>query len=155
MNDYCTEMTWKCNDPSICSVLGNVAIHLLCKKQVTPVVTNQRLRYIPRPRAITLPLAAHAQRGVTIKTLLKRDRGDYRTLPCSVSEQLKTCADRHGRPELSCQPRHLVLAASSKIKVHVSTIDAYSLSSSVYSHLHGITSVECMNGVYVTLVLLW
>ena len=35
-----------------------------------------------------------------ITTLLKRGRGDYRTLPCSVSEQLKTRAERHGRPEL-------------------------------------------------------
>ena len=35
-----------------------------------------------------------------IKTLLKRGRVDYRTIPCSVSEQLKTLEESHGRPEL-------------------------------------------------------
>ena len=35
--------------------------------------------------------------SAAIKTLLTRGKGDYRTLPCSVSEQLKTRAERHGR----------------------------------------------------------
>ena len=35
-----------------------------------------------------------------IKNAPEERQGDYRTLPCSVSEQLKARAERHGKPEL-------------------------------------------------------
>ena len=41
------EMTWKCNDPSKCNVPWECSDPLaLQKMNVTPVVTNQHLRYI-------------------------------------------------------------------------------------------------------------
>ena len=64
-------------------------------------------------------------------------RGDYRTLSCNVSEQLKTRTERHGRPEL------FPVLAVSKIKAIIIIIFG------VHSHVHGIALVECMHGVYV------
>ena len=67
-------------------------------------------------------------------------------------KQLTAPEQRQGRlqdPSLQCQPRHLVLAVSSKIKVMChSCIFIVFLIQCILSHLqHNI--IECMRGVYV------
>ena len=82
--------------------------------------------------------------AVSLKQLAK-GRGDYRTLPCSVSEQLKTLGERHGRPE----PFLSVIKDQSDVSFIVFIV-IFSVSYRVHrhSHLRGIISlmvcVECM-----------
>ena len=79
--------------------------------------------------------------AVSLKQL-KAGRGDYRTLPYSVSEQLKTLEERHGRP----QPFLSALTFSSYwLHLHnQSDVSFIVILSVLHNHL-----LQCMRGVNV------